>query len=200
MKHRRMRAPLAFVASLTLALCLAIGGCASSQATTPDTARTLARPQFGFSLTIPAGWAIQQEQEDPTANTPYTLTIGQRHPAVGASPSQFTLTVIKTTTPDITQLIASYASDPTYQATTIGGQHAYVQTPKIAYDVPPTLVPGQTELPAATPLPDTPGTVSHDDYEIPTSTYLYTIDTDAVAGQDAAAALTSIIQSMSIHG
>lgn len=198
MAYSRMRAALCAGAGIALALCLVLGGCASSQATTPDRPQSLARAQYHFTMTIAAGWAIQQEQEDPNANTPYSVTIGLKHPTTSAEPSQFSLTVIKTSSPLIAQTIAGYPTDPTYHATTIGGLPGYVQT-KISYDQPPTLAPGQTDLPAATPAPGAPGSVTRSDYEVPTSAYLFTIDTDAIAGQNADGDLTTMIQSLSIQ-
>ena len=198
MVYSRMRASLGAAIGITLALGLALAGCADSQSTTSDRPQSLVRAQYHFSLTIAAGWLSQQENEDPTANTPYSVTIGFKHPPAGASPSLFNLQVTKTTTPGIAQNIAALSTNPAYRSITISGMRAYVQT-TIAYDLPPTLAPGQTDLPAATPAPGTTGTVTHSDYEVPTSAYLFTIDTDAIAGQNADAALNSMLQSLSIQ-
>jgi hypothetical protein len=198
MAYRRTHAALGVIVSSALALCFVLGGCANGQTTTTDRPQSLARAQYHFSMTIAAGWAIQQEQEDPNANSPYSVIIGPKHPATSAAPSQFSLTVIKISTPGIVPNIDAIKSDPTYHVTTIGGQSAYVKVQVIPLpgSPPPT---DQTVTPAATPASGAPGTVTHSDYEVPTGDYLFTIDTDAIAGQNADGALSSMIQSLSIQ-
>ena len=198
MPFRRTRARLAVLAGLMLAGCLIISGCSNAQTTTTDHPQPLALPQYHISLTIAAGWGVQQQENDPTANTPYTALIGLQHIASDASPSTFNLTIIKLSTPGIDQNITAIESDPSYQTTTIGGQKAYYKT-NVYYLSAPTQAPDQTAIPSPPQTPGTAGTYAHTEYDIPTSLYLYDIATQSVAGQNADGGLNSMLQSVSIQ-
>jgi len=185
---------------LTMTLSILLVGCAGTtiSSVTTDHTQTLARPAYHFTLTIPAGWTILQEQDAPSQNSPYFVEIGRAHAAPGNAPSSFSLQVLKVAAPGIADSITALASDPSYQPTQIGGLPGFSKL-QVNYLIPPTLAPGQTVLPAGTPVAGTPGTIIHGDYEVPTSTLLYTIYSNDVAGENANDALSSIMGSLSIR-
>ncbi len=194
----RKRARGVIFAGLMLIWCLVMSSCGNVQTTTTDHPQPLALPQYHISLTIAAGWGIQQQENDPNANTPYTVLIGLKHVATDTSPSTFNLTITKVSTQGIDQYVTMIENDPSYQTMTIGGQKAYYKT-NVYYLSAPTLAPDQTAIPTPPRTPGTAGTYAHTDYEIPTSLYLYDIATQSVAGQNADAGLNSMLQSVSIQ-
>jgi hypothetical protein len=194
MPARRPWTPL--LAMLTCAS-VALVACSGGSTTASAPAQTLTEPAYHFTLHIPAGWVILQQQDDPTADAPYAVTIGRANVSPDVTPSTLSLQVIKLSSPGASALVASVTKSSQYHPITIDGQPAY-QSIQVAYATPPTLAPGQSSLPSATPLPNTPGTILHTSYDLITTTFIYTIDTVAVAGDNAEPALEAMVQSLTI--
>lgn len=172
---------------LVLGFVIALTGCgniavmASPTVTQPQ---TITLPQYHLQVHIIAGWSIQQQHDDATTFTPYSLDIERAQVKTGSSNSHFSLQVIKLTAPGIQQSITALATDPAFGPTTIGGVAGYSKS-QVNYTIPPTLSAGQTTIPSITPHPNDPNTVIHSEYQIPTSNFLYEIYTESVAGDNA---------------
>ncbi len=187
----------ALIAAL-LPLGAVLAGCGAGGSTTTAPAQTISYPAYHFSLYIPTGWVILPGGEnDPTADAPFSLTIERANVSADATNSSFNLQITKLSAPGEQQFWTSLAHNPQYRPTTIGGHTAY-KSMQVFYNTLPTLVPGQTSLPATTPVPGTPGTLVHTDYEVAAASFLYEIYTEAVAGDNADGDLAAMVQSFTI--
>ncbi len=175
-----------------------LAGCGSSSAPATTPATVITRPTYHFALTIAANWTIVDEHDDATASIPYSIDIQRLNVQPGPMISSLHLEVIRTSAPGISAQIAEYTKSNSYHVIMLNGVRAYVTPPQIFYLSPPTLAPGQSLLPAATPHDGDPNTYTHTDYAIPTATYLYTLYTEAVAGDNAQADLAEMVQSLTI--
>lgn len=189
---RGKRAPLAWRLAALVVLAL-FAGCQSQSAATTTPPTTLSRPAYHFTLRLPANWVVFEEHDDPTAASPYFLDIQRASVAPAAANSLLNLQIIKTTTPGINAVIAALPKNPQYHAAPLNGQTVYIGTPFTYFTQDTTSPPG-----SATPLPGTPGTVTHTDYEVATPALLYTFYTEAVAGDHADADLQAMVQSLTI--
>lgn len=179
------------------ALLLILTACQRQAGTTTTPAVTLSRPAYHFTLRLPANWVLYEEHDEPSASSPYFLDIQRASVNPAPANSLLNMQIIKTSTQGISALINTLPKDSRYHVITLNGVKAYAGTPQTYY-TQAALATSQATPSAATPPPGTPGTVTHIDYEVPTPTYLYILYTESVAGDNADAALSAMIQSLTI--
>ncbi len=169
------------VPSLLLGL-LALAACGSSSPPVPKAAGgTYTNKQYHFSVTYPAGWQATVGQQS-SAIVPLTLVITRIHSdtAEGAAVSTFTVTVFDAHNSTIVTSVKGLAGDKTLTPVTLAGLPAYRGTP--------------IQQPAqGTQVNDT-----HTDYYLPAPDYEYQLSTDAIPGDNADAALQSMLSSFTL--
>lgn len=178
-------------------LMLLLAGCGGSSTPTSPSV-TFSLPQYKFSIRIATNWIIFDKQEDDAANSPFSMSIQRVAVSPGPLNSNLTFEVTKLSAPGIATSIAGLSHDPTLHPMTIGGLMGYVSNTNVYYITPPTSASGAPVLPAATPVPNTAGTYIHIDYEVVSPSYLYTLSTDAAAGDNATNDLNAMVQSLVI--
>lgn len=170
---------------LLLSFVIALSAMAACAPTAPalPTAQggTYTSKQFHFSVRYPEGWQATIGQQSSTI-VPLTLVITRAHSsaAEGGAVSTFTVTVFDAHDSDVAQSVAALATDKTLTHMTIAGLPAY-QSAAIQQ-----------------PAQGTQADDTHRDYYLPAGNYEYQLSTDAISGDNADAALQSMLSSFTI--
>ncbi|MGH2516823.1 MAG: hypothetical protein ACRDHP_14310 [Ktedonobacterales bacterium] len=161
---------------------LALAACGQS-ATPPPTfaGGVYSSPQYHFSITYPTGWKVNVQ---PSASSVVPLSVSVTSSDTVNTPgdpvSTLTIAVFNAHDASIAKSITSLATDKTLQKTTLAGMPAYASAPV------------QQQVPSST-ITDT-----HSDYYLVTANWEYQISTDAVSGENASAALQSMVTSFAL--
>ncbi|MFI5273052.1 MAG: hypothetical protein ACHQ4H_08485 [Ktedonobacterales bacterium] len=171
--------------ALLLSLACAACGTASTPPPSPP-AGSFSSASYHFRLTYPTGWKLTTLPNSSSA-LPLTLEITDTgsSQADGAFLSTFTLSVINlhdrseaTPAAQLEQQI--HATGSPLKPITLAGHQAY------------------QDAPTQRTSPDGSLSIMHTDYYLLTSAYEYALSTDAVSGDNAAAALRQIVSSFAL--
>lgn len=162
---------------------LSLAACGQNAAPPPKfSGGVYTNAQFHFRVSYPQGWKVNV-QPSPSGVVPLTIYI-TRSDAVstpGAPVSTLTIAVFDAHNKDIAASIKSLAGDAKLRKITLAGQAAFQSAP------------AQQSVPDSTTITDT-----HTDYYLVTPNWEYQISTDAISGESADSALTSMVQSFTL--
>ncbi len=177
---------------MSLVIVLFLASCGAAPA---STSQNTAQQGCHFTITVPAGWAVVQKQQNSSSGFLCAMTIGLTAYETSQQYSQMNIQVLSAGSANVQQTIQEFAHNSQYSTIQLHGYNGYIST-QTYYVAPPTMQPGQTTL--APPTANSPGTETHTEYDFPTQQYLYTIITQNIVGQNADSGLNSLIQSFSI--
>lgn len=163
-----------------LGLLFALAACSGASPSVPAAAGgTYTSQRYHFSVTYPSGWKATVGQQSSSI-VPLTLVITHIHASTtqGAAVSTFTITIFDAHDSNIAQSIKALAGDKTLTHATIAGMPAYQGAP--------------IQQPAQDGAGGQVNDV-HTDYYLPASDYEYQLSTDAISGDSADSALSSML-------
>lgn len=172
--------------ALTFLLLLAVGasGCKLRSAVVKPTALpggVYSNGQFHFSVRYPTGWKPNVTASGSTvAPLQVIITRSSDLSGHGSVVSTFTISVFDAQNATIAQSIAGLPKQTGIRTMTLSGMRAYATAP------------------ATQQLPGSTLSVTHTEYYVVANDYEYQLSTDAVQGDMADAALTSMLQSFQI--
>lgn len=171
---------------IAVILGLSLAACGQSAAPPPTfSGGVYTNTQLHFSVSYPQGWKANA-QPSPSSVVPLTVYI-TRSDAVstpGAPVSTLTIAVFNAHDKDIAASIKSLAGDKTLRKITLAGLAAFQSA------AAPQAVPGSQS--------DSSTTDTHTDYYLVTPDWEYQLSTDAISGENAESALTSMVQSFTL--
>lgn len=171
------RAPIAALAALTLLL----SACGATTPKLPGGVYT--NQQYHFSVSYPAGWQVNTSAQ-PGATAPLIVIITRSgtHQPPGSQISTLTIDVLAMSDASVAKSAAALSKNSALSKITFGGQPGYRATPT-------------TQKGAGS---DASASLTHSDYYVAYSGYLYQVSADALAGDGAT--LDTMAQSFKLLG